>query len=167
MKQIGIYPGTFDPIHPGHIAFALRARELCQLDQVVFLPEAFPRGKQNVNSLKQRIDWLQKALVDQPALSFYTPASSPFTVQTTLPELRSAFPATSMTLLVGSDVFRQLPNWPGIKELLSDINLAIGLRHDDSIEAMKEVVPNTPGTITYIKLPDTAHLSSRNTRASS
>jgi cytidyltransferase-like protein len=48
MKHIGIYPGSFDPVHEGHFAFAKAALETGRLDTVIFLPEMKPRGKPQV-----------------------------------------------------------------------------------------------------------------------
>ena len=44
-KSVGIYSGTFDPVHTGHVAFALEAAQVANLQKVVFLPEETPREK--------------------------------------------------------------------------------------------------------------------------
>lgn len=160
MKRIGIYPGTFDPVHAGHIAFALQSIKQCRLDQVVFLPETHPRGKQNVTDVTLRSKQLDKTLLEYPALSSLLIPSSPFTISGTLPELQHLFPAAQFTLMIGSDVFTMMPHWPNIDTLMTEVDIAVGLRRNDTVTDMKKIhLPSA--SITYIELPDTAHLSSR------
>ena len=52
MARIGIYAGTFDPVHAGHVAFALQSLEAAKLDRVYFLPERRPRGKRQVKNIR-------------------------------------------------------------------------------------------------------------------
>lgn len=132
MKHVGIYSGAFDPVHPGHIAFALGALEACGLDQVVFLPEHSPRGKDNVSHLDKRIDLLRESLKDE-RLSIARLVSKRFTVEDTLPEIQSMFRDSELTLLVGSDIVGTFAyRWDGLETLLSQVSLAIGMRGNDS-----------------------------------
>jgi nicotinate-nucleotide adenylyltransferase len=159
-RRIGIYPGTFDPIHQGHIAFALQAIEICKLDQVVFLPEIRPRGKENITDVNTRLNHLEQATKGQPSLITFLAMSSPFTVERTLPELRNAFPDSKMTLLIGSDVFSHISEWHNVSLLLRSVNIVVGLRHGD-----KPVTDSVDGSVAFIELPDTAHLSSTKYRS--
>jgi nicotinate-nucleotide adenylyltransferase len=132
MRSIGIYSGTFDPVHPGHVAFAIEARASHGLDEVVFLPERSPRAKPDASSLAHRIALLQAALQDQAGLHILELESDQFTVQQTLPELRQALGDTQLTMLLGSDVVRTFPyRWEGLEELLRSVDLAIGIRSGD------------------------------------
>src|SRR5258706_15577528 len=103
-KHIGIYSGTFDPVHPGHVAFALETLQTCKLDEVIFLPEQTPRDKQAVTDLSHRIALLERALADEPNMRVLKLRSPQFTVADTLPEIYAALKDTQLTLLVGSDV---------------------------------------------------------------
>lgn len=132
-RNIGIYSGTFDPIHPGHIAFAEEAMRACELDEVVFLPEQNPRGKDGVTDMVHRVALIERATAAIAGLRVVQLASEQFTVQQTLPELRQAFKGSHMTFLVGSDVARTfLYRWEGLDVLLREAALAIGLRSSDS-----------------------------------
>jgi nicotinate-nucleotide adenylyltransferase len=51
MKKIGIFAGTFDPIHEGHVAFAQAVLADLSLDKIYFLPERQPRRKTNVGKI--------------------------------------------------------------------------------------------------------------------
>src|SRR5258706_12226030 len=100
-KHIGIYSGTFDPVHPGHIAFAREALQTCKLDEVIFLPEQTPRGKEAVTDLSHRIALLERALADEPNMRILKLQSPQFTVADTLPEIHNLLGTTRLTRLIG------------------------------------------------------------------
>lgn len=129
--SIGIYAGTFDPVHSGHIAFALAASKACSLDKIVFLPEEQPRAKRRVTALSHRQALLEKAVQAYPNLYVTNVASPQFTVRETLPELRERFGDANLTLLVGSDVARGVSQWPNADKLFGDVRLAVGMRSED------------------------------------
>ena len=131
-RQIGIYSGTFDPIHLGHIAFALQAMRDCGLDMVIFLPEPRPRNKQGVTKLSHRLELINLAIEDEPNLSVLRLTSPQFTVRGTLPKLQQEFGDAHLTFLMGSDVAKSLGYWKSIKTLLRCASLAIGLRENDN-----------------------------------
>jgi nicotinate-nucleotide adenylyltransferase len=131
-QRIGIFSGTFDPVHSGHIAFAKEALNICKLDKVVFLPERNPRDKCNVTDLSHRIELLRMAIKGVKAFEAISPLSAQFTVKKTLPELHAMFKNTSLTLLLGSDVVKtSLVRWEELDVLLGDVSLAIGMRAND------------------------------------
>jgi nicotinate-nucleotide adenylyltransferase len=128
MARIGIFPGTFDPVHQGHIAFSLRALEEARLDQVALVPEAAPRRKQQVTALDHRYNMLEKALVNQTQLIVGRVHSRQFTVAETLPELHALFPQDELSLLLGSDIVSGLRHWQGLADLAEQMEFIVGLR---------------------------------------
>lgn len=171
MKQnIGLYPGTFDPVHNGHIAFANEAARVCKLDKIIFLPELQPRGKQHVTYIDHRLALIQHAINDLTHFGVATLTSQQFTVPQTLPELQAMFTGATLTLLIGSDVARSLEYWPAIEVLLKNVTLAIGIRSSDScaeIDAiMKHLQSHYKIDIKYacIVTPD-AHVASSQVRS--
>ena len=137
MLRIGIFSGTFDPVHNGHIAFCRTALQACKLDQVVLIPEEVPRAKQLVTPLEHRLLMLALATQDDHKLSVTRLATPQFTVSQTLPELRRHFPGAELTLLLGSDVAKTFAyRWPQLEILLGQLELAIGLRHGDNPDAI-------------------------------
>jgi len=136
MKRLGIYSGTFGPIHKGHIGFALAAVAECALGEVAFLPERLPRGKQNVSDIAIRAEGIRYAIAPYAQLRLTVLETPRFTIDHTLPQLQELFPNYQLVLLIGSDVAETLRRWPGITDLLSRAELVIGLRHGDSIEEM-------------------------------
>jgi nicotinate-nucleotide adenylyltransferase len=130
MTRIGIYPGTFDPVHAGHIAFARETAAQCGLDRVVLIPERRPR-KEQVTDFADRVAMLQLATKDFPELEVAELSSERFTIKETLPELQKRF-GHELTLLFGSDVVRTLKDWPDVDQLLQAVSLAIALRGQES-----------------------------------
>lgn len=145
--KIGIYPGAFDPIHPGHIAFAQEARRILKLDNIVFLPEAKPRGKEQITDIHHRTALVRAAVRAQAGLSVRNMTSEQFSVAQTLPELRLMFGDACITLLLGSDIARTLTyRWPGLELLLAEMELAIGVRQGDSVVAIRQVMQEVART---------------------
>lgn len=126
--RIGIYAGTFDPVHSGHIAFALQALHAAHLQTVYFLPERQPRGKSQVEHFGHRVGMLRRALKPHPKLDVLEMVDTKFTVKRTLPELNKDFPGAQLVFLFGSDVAQNLGDWPHAKQLLAAGEFVIGIR---------------------------------------
>ena len=139
-RHIGIYPGTFDPVHEGHIAFAQAAKKIFHLDKVIFLPEDTPRRKQGVTSIEKRRTLLETKIEKDKSLEVLTLSSSPFSVRRTLPELHQKLPGSKFILLIGSDVALHLPDWQDIEQLLADASLLIALREGSTKEEIEEAL---------------------------
>jgi nicotinate-nucleotide adenylyltransferase len=129
--RVGIYPGTFDPVHAGHIAFALAALKAGDLDEIVFLPEPKPRNKPTASNLNHRVAMLQHAVAAHKKLRVVQLDDERFTVDSTLPQLLRYFSESELTLLIGSDVAHSLPYWPNVERLLQTVTTAVGIRQGD------------------------------------
>ena len=169
MRSIGIYSGTFDPIHEGHIAFAEAVLHDLKLDEIVFLPERQPRNKANVTELSVRAEQIQARIADNPLFTVGELPQDRFTIATTLPELARRYPDAKLTFLMGSDVAQHLASWPDIELLLDHHNIAIGLRKETRQSAVDETVKQLSNwlgvTITYtIHTTNFSHLSSSTLR---
>jgi nicotinate-nucleotide adenylyltransferase len=141
MKRIGIYAGTFDPVHNGHIGFALRALEGAKLDEVIFFPEKRPREKDEVTDLQHRFELLVRAVAPYEGLGVRLLSPEQFCVRGTMPELRAMFDDAQMCMLIGSDVVKTFPDrWTNLDELFADVELVIGLRKGDTSKALKKVL---------------------------
>ena len=136
-RRIGIYPGTFDPVHQGHLAFCLKALEQGELDEIVLIPECLPRNKPGATELSERLALLEEATAFSPFLSVTTLTSDRFTVEQTLPELYRRFEGAKLSLLIGSDVVSSLGTWEGIRTLTSNMSLVIGMREADTVSTVE------------------------------
>lgn len=160
MKRIGIYPGTFDPVHAGHLAFAMHAIKACKLDRVVFLPEHTPRHKPAVTDVTHRNALLAVATRETPQLSVRALSSRQFTVHETLPEIRALYGDAKLTLLVGSDVARSISTWHNVDELLGELSLAVGVREGDDVTELLLTLRNRHKTAITPVHTSHAHVSS-------
>lgn len=152
MARIGIFPGVFDPVHEGHIAFSQAAVTARDLDSVIFIPEATPWHKTNASALEHRLAMLSLALAHRDNLEVRTLTSQRFTVAAMLAELKGWYPKDSIYLLVGSDVVRHsLFHWQDYETLLTTMPLIVGLRAADTEQTLRHYFDDTPLTqITYI-----------------
>jgi nicotinate-nucleotide adenylyltransferase len=150
-QRIGIYAGTFDPVHGGHVSFALQALQAAKLDKVYFVPERRPRGKRQVEHFGHRVAMLERAAAPHPRFEVLELVDVSFNVERTLPRLRRQFAADELVFLFGSDVLAGLRDWPAADRLLADHELVIGLRQqDDRLSARRiiEAWPTPPKALT-------------------
>lgn len=158
-KHIGIYSGTFDPVHAGHITFALRAKRILQLDRVILIPEPVPRNKANVTNVTIRKQRLEVAINEHPGLEVFSLSTSQFTVKNTLPTLHEQLPGSSFTFLMGSDVALHLPTWDDVALLAADVSFVVALREGDTqvstgqVFKRLETALKTPIRYTIIESP--------------
>src|SRR5690606_21472182 len=139
MKRVGIYAGTFDPVHEGHLAFAEQALKLCKLDKIYFLVEPRPRRKQGVKALEHREAMLRLAVADYDKFGMIMLEQINFSVEETLPKLQSLFKGARLFMLMGEDVFAHLNSWPHVEELLGASSFIIGIRKDDRTKMEKQL----------------------------
>jgi len=114
--RIGVFGGTFDPVHQAHLIIAEQCREQAKLDQVWFIPAARPPHKQDkaVTPFAHRAEMLTLAIAGNPAfrideLEKERPGSS-YTVDTLL-ELQRQHAGMDFWLILGSDCLPDLPYW--------------------------------------------------------
>lgn len=143
-KRIGIYSGTFDPVHAGHIAFALQALNEANIDHVYFMPERHPRHKQHVAHFAHRVAMLRRALSPYTQLDVLEIEDKEFSVTRTLPRLQQRFMGTELVYLCGSDVVRHMAVWPHIRQLLGAVELCVGLRDGESRPAVEVLITQLP-----------------------
>lgn len=137
MKRVGIYAGTFNPVHAGHIAFALQAIEKTKLDELYFLPERRPRGKQGVEHFGHRVAMLNRAVKPYQKCKVLELTDMAFTVEYTLPKLQRQFEGHQLVFLVGSDVAQTMEEWPLLERLVEHTELVVGLRENDDAQQVK------------------------------
>lgn len=141
MKRIGIFPGTFDPIHEGHVAFCRAAAERTGLDAVYVLPERSPRAKHDVSPFAERVELIRRAIRTLPNVDILVLDDHQLTVDETLPQLRQRFGSAQLTFLLGSDVAcHSLPHWGGLSQLLKEVEFVIALRAGNSRAQITDAV---------------------------
>ena len=154
--KIGIFSGSFDPVHLGHITFALQAINDAKLDKVYFLPERTPRNKEPYEHFGHRVAMIKRAIKPHPKLDILELNDRTFSINKTLPALEAIFKNERLVFLFGSDKIGVLINWPNADRLLTSSEVIIGLRHDSSIDQLTAdtlLWPKPPLTIIFSYWP--------------
>lgn len=129
--RIGVFGGTFNPVHIGHLLLADAAREQLALDRVVFIPTSQPPHKTPRGLLPGavRLEMLQLALKPHPAFVAsdieLQRAGASYTIDT-IRALRAQLPQAKLFLLVGADLLSV--RWAAWKELRALCTLAAARR---------------------------------------
>jgi nicotinate-nucleotide adenylyltransferase len=114
--RLGLFGGSFDPVHYGHLLLAECCRETLRLDEVWLMPAAVPPHKQQreLAPAKHRLQMLELALAGHEQI-FASPleidrGGVSYTVQT-LAAIRDEKPDVEIYLLMGADSLHDLPTW--------------------------------------------------------
>lgn len=114
--KLGIFGGSFDPIHIGHLLLAETCREACELDKVLFIPAAVPPHKPDrvLASDKHRVEMIKLALAGNPSFQLSTleleRGGVSYTVDT-LTNLQEENPDDELFLLMGGDSLDEFSTW--------------------------------------------------------
>ncbi len=131
MQKIGVYSGTFDPVHDGHVQFALDSIKESGLDKVYFMVERNPRRKQGVRAYEHRQAMVQLAISEHDNLGSIVSDQDRFTPQDTLPLLQGRFKGSKLVMLMGEDMLEHMHEWPHVTELINSVDFVIGVRDDN------------------------------------
>ena len=135
-QRIGIFGGTFDPVHIAHLAMAEWAREDLQLDKVVFIPNRIPPHKTTfaTTSPECRLEMLELAIAGNPYFSISTielDRDGPSYTVDTLRSLRQTtdFADADLFLIIGADNLIEFDQWRSAGEIQKLCVLAVYPRH--------------------------------------
>jgi nicotinate-nucleotide adenylyltransferase len=139
-KRIGIFGGTFDPVHIGHLRSALEVAEFMALDELRLVPSARPPHREAPQvSAQDRLAMVELAVAGLPPLRVddrELKRDKPSYSIDTLESLRSELAADDqLFLLIGWDAFCGLPTWHRWSELLEHCHILVLQRPDADSEA--------------------------------
>ena len=114
--RLGLFGGTFDPVHYGHLLLAECCREQCELDEVRFLPAAVPPHKQDreLTPADARVEMLELAVAGNRAFSvsrYETDRGGVNYTVDTLTHFLGEAPDAKLFFLLGADMLHDLPRW--------------------------------------------------------
>jgi len=124
IMRIGIYGGSFDPVHLGHLLAAECCREQAGLDRILFVPAAVPPHKldRRLADAADRVAMLTLAIGGHEAFAVSTieldRAGVSYTIDT-LTQLATAHPRDTLVLLLGPDSLAQLASWREPRTILN------------------------------------------------
>ncbi|KHF41931.1 nicotinate-nucleotide adenylyltransferase [Halalkalibacter okhensis] len=136
MKKIGLFGGTFNPPHLGHLLFAQEVLVEFGLDEIWFIPVNVPPHKESddLASNQDRLDMLVGATDDHEQFYVNTielEREGPSYTIDTIRQLTQLYPAYEFSFLIGGDMIEYLPKWEKIDELLELITF-IGVKRPGS-----------------------------------
>lgn len=169
--RLGIFGGSFDPVHYGHLLLAESCREQLNLDKVFFVPAGSPPHKQQIKltPANHRLAMLELAIGGEPDFEIcrfeIERQETSYTVGT-LRWFRTQFPQAELFLLVGADMLNDLPNWREAGEicrLAQPVGVRRGGSAPPSIERLTPLLP--PERLewlknTHVDMPEVALSSS-------
>jgi nicotinate-nucleotide adenylyltransferase len=131
--RIGIFGGTFDPVHLGHLILAEQARDQGRLDQVWFVPAPRPpqKERQAITKFETRAEMLQLAIAGNQHFrisEIEKDRPGPSYTADTLRELHALHPGNEFWLLVGGDSLADLPHWREPREIVRQAGLLVMAR---------------------------------------
>lgn len=139
MKKVGIFGGSFNPIHTGHIALAKSLCEKAGLDEVWFMVSPMNPFKQAATDLLDddlRLELVKKALEDEPQLKacdyeFHLP--KPSYTWHTLQAMSKDYPDVAFTLLIGGDNWAAFDKWYHHEDILAHYPIVVYPRQGSDI----------------------------------
>ena len=141
MKKIGIYGGTFNPPHTGHLHAARQAVEALGLDTLLLIPDRIAPHKQipeGSPTPQQRLEMLRIAAGDDPRLQvsdLELQREGPSYTWQTLEALREAYPDAELTLLMGTDMFLSFDQWMHPEKIMADAAIGVFYRGEKGEKA--------------------------------
>lgn len=159
--MIGLFGGTFDPVHFGHLRPALELQQSIGLDEVRLLPSHVPPHRSQPHATpQQRLAMLNAAIAGVPAFTVDTrefEREGPSYTLDTLQSLRAELAGTSLCLVIGMDAFREFSSWHRWREILEYSHLVVMTRPGMSLPEQGELAD----FISLHRVADAATLRSR------
>ncbi len=160
-ERIGIFGGTFDPPHLGHLILASEARAQLNLTRLLWVLTPTPPHKlsQFISSIEDRLAMLKLALDNDPAFELSTTEMErpgPHYTLDTLQVLADIHPEADLILLLGGDSLRDLPTWHRPADLVAACRqIGVIRRPGDSIEvsALEKQIPGITDKVRFVEAP--------------
>ncbi len=136
--KIGLFGGTFDPIHWGHLRSAEEVREAFSLDRLLFIPASRPplKKKQPGASAQDRLKMVRLAVAKNPGFGVSTvemsrPGKS-YSIDTIRHFVHRQSRKDSLYFILGLDAFRQIGSWKNFREIFPLCHLIVTSRPDSN-----------------------------------
>ena len=147
-ERIGVFGGTFDPVHTGHLLLAETALVQAGLSRVIFMPTHIQPFKQDAetSSDDDRLRMLGLAVSDNPHFGVTSIETDKGGVSYTIDSLRTLrgeYGGARICFIIGTDMFLMIDKWKEAEALVSEFDFAVGVRpgyrHDEAMEKAGEL----------------------------
>ncbi len=160
--HVGVFGGTFDPIHLGHLGAAEATRSVLGLGRVIFVPAGQPWLKADIpiSPARHRLEMVRLALAGEPHFELSTmeidrPGPS-YTVDTVRVLQGDLGREADLFLLIGSDALLDFPRWRQPARLMEICRLAAFARPNvalPSLDDLERAVPGISRRIDFVEIP--------------
>jgi nicotinate-nucleotide adenylyltransferase len=163
IESLGVFGGTFDPPHLGHLILAAEALNQLQLTRVlgVLSPQPYHKLKRPVTAQHHRLEMLKHAIRSVPEFELSTielEREGPHFSFDTINLLQERHPTARLVQLIGSDQLLRLPNWKHSDDLIKAV-FAIGVMHRPGNEIDLATLENKlPGLISKLRFFETPQM---------
>jgi nicotinate-nucleotide adenylyltransferase len=160
-ERIGVFGGTFDPVHNGHLHIAREVRQALDLDRIIWVPAGKPPHKrgQIVSDDQDRVAMLELALGDASCDAVSTielDRPGPSYTADTLEHLAQSLAAAKLVFIMGEDSLRDFPTWKDPKRILAVAELAVAGRPgiDTDVEVLVRQLPELKDRVTLVPMEE-------------
>jgi nicotinate-nucleotide adenylyltransferase len=158
--RYGVFGGTFDPPHNGHLALAQAALEQLNLDRVLWVVTADPPHKQEtpLTPVRDRLDMVTAAINGRPQFDVSRvdiDRLGPHWAADTVALLKQAWPGDDLVYLMGSDSLRDLPTWGRPREILANSTLGVLQRPGVAADLahLEQDLPGLTKKVAFVSAP--------------
>ena len=151
LPRIGLFGGTFNPIHLGHLRAAEEVSEALDLERVLFIPSRTPPHKQPnprdpIAPTEERLDWVERAIQSHDGFAvdrIEIDRTGPSYLVDTLAEIREREAGRRRTVfIVGEDAFAEMGGWRAPEQIFATTDLAVMTRPPGHIRHLEEGIPS-------------------------
>ena len=161
-NRIGVFGGTFDPIHIGHLILAVEARHQLRLDQIVLAPAGDPPHKPNspISPVRHRLAMCRLAVADDNGIcisAIDAERPGPHYTSDMLRLIHGSLEAeVQLYFLMGLDSLRDLPTWHEPEWLIRNCRLVALSRHDVDIDwaGLEARLPGVRERVIVLDMPE-------------
>ncbi|HSM26193.1 MAG TPA: nicotinate-nucleotide adenylyltransferase [Anaerolineaceae bacterium] len=159
--RIGIFGGTFDPPHLGHLILAAEASSQMKLDRLLWVltPDPPHKRDQHLTPIEIRFELVELSLMDDPTFEMCRvdlDRPGPHYTLDTVKLIKQEYPGAEIFYLIGGDSLHDYPNWHQAPELLDQLNgLGVMRRPGDKVDLslLESQIPNIIEKIFFIEAP--------------
>jgi nicotinate-nucleotide adenylyltransferase len=158
---IGLFGGTFDPPHIGHLILSAEAQAQLSLDRLLWILTPDPPHKhgQSITPLEHRLAMVNLAISEESRFELSTVEMSrhgPHYALDTVKIISKQNPAANLVYIMGGDSLRDLPTWNRPRELVTTLHsIGVMRRPGDSIDlhTLEKILPGLTSKICFVKAP--------------
>lgn len=160
--DIGIFGGTFDPIHMGHLIVAEEVRVKLGLAEMIFVPAGKPwlKADRAISSVTHRLEMISLAIADNPHFKISTiEANRPgpsYTIDTIDALKQQLGTKARLFFVLGSDALSDLPKWKQPSRLVQECQLVTFMRPNSAVPSYKLLESAIPGIsqhVIFVEVP--------------